>query len=180
MTLEEIFSKLVSHMVKGLMVHTQLAEYFAFLGLRGFQYEQEHHYIEETKSYRKIFDHYISQFNKLIDESKVDNPNLIPKNWYNVTRFDIDTVTKRKSIKNGFEEWKKWEIETKELYGSFCKEVSLNDDIPSRLFLEELIENVNREIIIINERIIELEDVEYDLVYINDLQKELEDEYYKN
>lgn len=180
MTLEEIFSKLVSHIVKGLMIHTQLAEYFAFLGLRGFQYEQEHHYIEESKSYRKIFEYYISQFNKLIDESKVDNPNLIPKNWYSVTRFDVDTVTKRKSIKNGFEEWKKWEIETKELYESFTREVSINNDIPSRLLLEELIEDVNHEIITINKRILELEDVEYDLVYINDLQKELEDEYYKN
>lgn len=177
MTLEEIFSQLVSHMVKGLMVHAQLAEYFAFLGLNGFQYEQEFHYIEESKSYRKIFDYYINQFNKLIDENRVDNPNLIPQSWYKTERFNVDNVTKRKSIKNGFEEWKRWEIETKQMYVNFYKEIINIDDITSKLLLEKLIENVNEEIREINNRIIELEDVEYDLIYINEIQKDLQNEY---
>lgn len=177
MTLEEIFSQLISHMIKGLMVHTQLAEYFAFLGLSGFHMEQEYHYIEESRSYRKIFTYYINQFNKLIDENKVDNPNLIPQNWYKVSRFSVDAVTKRKSIKNGFEEWKKWEIETKQLYEEFYKKVLDLDDISSKLIIEKLIEDVDEELHIINKRILELEDVEYDLIYINEIQKDLENMY---
>lgn len=177
MTSEDIFSQLISHMIKGLMVHTQLAEYFAFLGFNGFQYEQEHHYIEESKSYRKIFNYYINQFNKLINENKVDNPKLIPANWYNVNRFDVDAVTKRKGVKNGFEEWKKWEIETKQTYEIYYKEILEIDDISSRLIIEKLIEDVSEEIRTINKRILELEDIEYDLIYINEIQKDLEHRY---
>ena len=35
MTVEEIFSDLSKHMIEGLMAHSQLSDYFGFLGLEG-------------------------------------------------------------------------------------------------------------------------------------------------
>jgi hypothetical protein len=35
MTVEEIFNQMARHMVEGLMMHSQLTEYYNFLGLEG-------------------------------------------------------------------------------------------------------------------------------------------------
>lgn len=37
MTVDEIFSQIAGHMVEGLMTHAQLADYYNFLGLRGYE-----------------------------------------------------------------------------------------------------------------------------------------------
>ena len=35
MTVEEIYAELSAHMIKGIMMHEQLANYYDFLGLEG-------------------------------------------------------------------------------------------------------------------------------------------------
>ena len=37
MTVDEIFSKLSGHMIKGLMIHDQMSDYYDFLSLRGYK-----------------------------------------------------------------------------------------------------------------------------------------------
>ena len=51
MTVEQIFSEIINHMVKGLMVHEHLANYYDFLGLQGYRQCHEYHYKEESCSY---------------------------------------------------------------------------------------------------------------------------------
>ena len=45
MTREEIFTSLLNHMVKGLMVHDQMANYYDFLGLEEYKDCHEKHYL---------------------------------------------------------------------------------------------------------------------------------------
>ena len=52
MTSEEIFSHLSSHMIKGLMIHDQLASAYKFLNLCGYSKCHEYHYFEESRTYR--------------------------------------------------------------------------------------------------------------------------------
>ena len=116
MTVEEIFATISSHMVKGLMIHTQLADYYDFLGLCGYKRCHEYHALKETCSYRGINRYYINHYNKLVVEQPIENPEVIPQNWYQYTRQDVDANTKRNAVKNGLDKWVEWEQETKKLY----------------------------------------------------------------
>jgi hypothetical protein len=48
MAAEKIFIELNQHMLKGLMFHEELANYFSFLALEGYSYCHEYHYKEES------------------------------------------------------------------------------------------------------------------------------------
>ena len=54
MTVDEIFNKIAQHMVEGLMVHTQMSDYFNFLSLDGYHKCHEYHFLEESRNFRKI------------------------------------------------------------------------------------------------------------------------------
>ena len=54
MTVEEIFSKVSAHMIKGMMIHDQLASYYDFLNLHGFKRCHDYHYNKEAKAYRAL------------------------------------------------------------------------------------------------------------------------------
>lgn len=127
-SVEEIFSDITAHQIKGLMVHSQLADYYRFLGLNKYADCHEHHYKDESCMWRKISDYYIEHFNKLIVEKEIDNPNIIPKDWFSVTRQDVDSNTKRRAVESGLQEWVKWETATKKLYeNAFSELLSLGE-----------------------------------------------------
>ena len=64
MTINEIFSQLSQHMIKGLMMHTQLSDYFNFLGLKGYSQCHKYHYFEENNNYKQLCDYYLNHYNK--------------------------------------------------------------------------------------------------------------------
>ena len=146
MTIEEIYNKLASHMIQGMMIHEQLANYYDFLGLKGYKRCHEYHYMNESCMYRKLCRYYINHHNKLIEESEFDNPNIIPKSWYNYTRQDVDTNTKRNAVKQGLEKWVEWEKETKKLYENMYMELQNIGEIASAEFISCFVRDVDREL----------------------------------
>lgn len=170
MSIQEIFSQLSGHMIKGLMVHEQLANYYDFLGLNGFRIEHEHQYIEESSSYRSLCHFYVNHYNRLIEESRVENPKIIPDSWYRYSRFDVDSTTKRNGIENGFKEWKNWETETRQVYESLYCELFKMGEISASMFVQKLIEDVENELKRIDKEILELKATSYDMTYIMELQ----------
>ena len=50
MTIAEIYAKINEHMINGLMLHDQLANYYDFLGLEGYKRCHEYHYFKENIS----------------------------------------------------------------------------------------------------------------------------------
>lgn len=170
MSIEELFSQLSTRLLGGLMIHDQLSNYYLFLGLNGYSLEQESHYESESKSYRLVNKYYLKRYNKLIPETKIDSPRIIPSDWYKYNRFDVDNSTKRRAVENGFKEWKKWETETKSLYQDIYRELSDLNEISSADMVEELIKDVDEELELVDRRIIELKSADYDLVYILDQQ----------
>lgn len=79
MTLEEIFSELAAHMIKGLMIHDQMQSYYCFLSLKEYARCHKEQYREESEDYLRLKKHYFKYHNRLIKERSIDNPNLIPK-----------------------------------------------------------------------------------------------------
>ena len=146
MELEKIYSDIATHMVKGLMIHDNLANYYDFLGLKGYKRCHEYHYFKENMAYRSLCRYYINHHNKLIEEQEFDNPDVIPQSWYQYTRQDVDTSIKRNAVKNGLTMWVDWERDTKELYEKMYKELIEIDEIASAMKIKELICDVDDEL----------------------------------
>lgn len=101
MAIEDIYSRITQHMIRGMMIHEQLANYYDFLGLYGYSKCHEYHYLEETKSFRDVNKFFIKVFNKLIPELPVDSSSIIPPTWFQYTRQDVDNETKKRAVQNG-------------------------------------------------------------------------------
>jgi len=177
MTCEEIFKGLSEHMVKGLMIHEQLANYYDFLGLYGYRDCHEYHFIHESCMYRKLCRYYVNHYNKLIPEMEFEQVSEIPESWYNHIRQDVDSNTKRNAVKEGLRKWVEWETETKELYCNMYKEMLENGSVASAKFFERFIEDVDHELKKATKYWLNKEAVDYDMIVIIDEQEEKETKY---
>lgn len=146
MTVEDIFSQLVAHTVEGLMVHAQMAEYYDFLGLKGYAKCHTYHYFLENCNYRKMCEYYIGHYEKLPIDTAVGNPKIIPDSWYKYTRRDVDTSTRKTSIAAGIEKWVTWEKNTKKIYEQLYQELINLNEIAGAMELKKYIKDVNKEL----------------------------------
>lgn len=146
MTAEEIYSKIAGHMLKGIMTHEQLTNYYDFLGLQGYKRCHEYHYMAEIYSYRGLCRYFINHHNKLIPDEEIEAPEVIPENWYNYTRQDVDANTKKNAVKNGLVAWVEWERESKQLYEEMYKELMDIGEVASACKVKCLVLDVDKEL----------------------------------
>lgn len=177
MTVSEIFSALSAHFIKGLMIHDQLADYYDFLSLRGYKRCHEYHFKKESCSYRKLHRYYLNHYHKLIEEQRVDNPNVIPENWYKYLRTDVDPQTKKNAVKTGIAKWVEWERSTKSKLQEVYTDLYEQGEIATAMFIKEFIEDVDCELKYAERKYIDLMSVDYDLSFILEEQKRLHDKY---
>lgn len=78
MTVSEIFAKLNSHMIEGIMLHDQFASYYDFLNLVGYKRCHKYRALHEMKARRKTLEYYTSHFGKLAEDIKATDPKVIP------------------------------------------------------------------------------------------------------
>ena len=177
MTVAEIYSQIANHMIKGMMMHEQLANYYDFLGLSGYKRCHEYHYLAETCAYRGLCRYYINHHNKLIPYSDVENPDVIPSNWYNYTRQDVNSATKKNAVRTGLTTWVQWERDTKSLYEHMYKELIDIDEVASAMKIQELICDVDCELKKAERYWLNKEAVGYDIGHIIDEQRRIHDKY---
>lgn len=146
MTVEEIYSQIAAHMIKGMMFHEQMANYYDFLGLKGYKRCHEYHYLSETCAYRGLCRYFINHHDKLIPNTSFDDSQAIPDSWYNHVRQDVDANTKRNAIKTGLTKWVTWERETKKLYERMYKELMEIDEVASACKIKCLLKDVDCEL----------------------------------
>jgi hypothetical protein len=179
MTTEEIFEKLSGHMIVGMMVHEQFANYYCFLNLDGYAKCHEYHFLEETKSYRKMCRYYIDHYNKLISESRFENPDIIPSMWYKHEKCDADAATKIGAIKSGLRKWIEWETDTKKLYECLYKDLYEHGEISGALFVSELVRDVDDELAGATKELLDKEAICFDMAQIIDSQDSMRRKYKK-
>ena len=51
----------------------------------------------------------MNHYNMFAPFEDMNNPQAIPDSWYRYTRQEVDTGTKKSSVKAGVERWVKWE-----------------------------------------------------------------------
>ena len=170
MLTEEIFSQLVAHMKKGVLIHNQMTSLFGFLNLKKYKKRQEKQFYEENKNCRELQDYYLNRYQKLLPELPVENPTLIPQNWIKYTKSEVDTNTKRSTTKDLLKKWIEWETQTKEIFQKAYNDLFENGDIDATYKVGELIQDVENELQFARELKINLDATDYDIVYIMEQQ----------
>ena len=176
MTIDQIFSEVSAHMIEGLMIHSQLSDYFNFLGLKGYAKCHKYHFFEESCNYKKLNWYYLTHYNKLVEENPFKNPGIIPENWYQYTRQEVSIGTKKDALQEGFNKWIKWESETKELYENMYKQLITLGEIAGAKILEQYIIDVDNELAEAKQKHLELKAIGFDL---SDIIQEQDSEYKK-
>lgn len=171
MTVEEVYSKLASHMIEGIMIHDQLSVYYDFLQLKGYKRCHEYHYLCENVAYRGLNRYYTNHHNKMIEIGQVPNPEFIPTGWYKYTRMDVDPNTKRNAVKAGLEKWVDWERTTKDLYEKMYIELMNINEVASACKVKELVKDVDQELKVAERKLLDMKAVDFNLSDILNEQK---------
>ena len=179
MTVNEIFSQLSEHMIEGLMTHSQLSDYFGFIGLDGYQMCHKYHYFDENANYKKLGDYYLHHYNKIIMETPFKNPSIIPESWYQYTRHDVNSTTRKNAIQVAMEKWVNWEQETKKLYEQLYQELINLNEVAAAKEVCKYLKDVDDELAKAYQKQIELAAIDYNISDIIQEQEEYKKKYKK-
>ena len=179
MTKEEVFSLIAERMVEGLMVHSQMSDYFSFLGLEGYAECHKYHYFEENSNYRKISHYYLTHHNQIIKDRPFTNPNIIPADWYNYTRQNVDSAVRKAGVKAGFEKWVKWEKDSKSVYETYFQELLKLNEVAAAMELKKYIMDVDNELAGAEAELLTLFAIDYDMTHIVEEQNKVYKKYQK-
>lgn len=176
-TIEEIYAEINARMIAALMFHSQMADYFDFLGLRGYKRLHEYQYVSEGKERRELNRYYINHHNRMIPDRYEGAVQMIPEGWKNANRISVGKSTKQKAVEDGFNEYRQWESDTKALYEKYA--VTLRDDghIADALRVEMLVDDVDGELKCLERMLVDLISAGYDMVYIVESQNSIHDRY---
>lgn len=202
--LQQLYSELIDRMKQGVEMHEQLADYYGFLNLPGYQKCHEYQMLCELLKYREAKDAFMKEYNQLVPLNMMMNGisnmannnnsngmnnmnnngngnynynNVIPQNWYKYTRYDVDSGTKRTAVKDGFQKWITYEKETKQFLTNMAKRLEQADDRESARKLDYLIDHVQKEIETAEEKMMALENSGYDMNYILQQQEPMKAKY---
>lgn len=209
--LQTLYSELISRMKQGVEMHEQLADYYGFLNLPGYQKCHEYQMLCELLTYRKAKDMYMREYNQLVQPTYMINNtlsnmanngnnnnngnntpmssmanngknysnNVIPTNWYNYTRYDVDAGTKRSAVKDGFKKWLEYEKDTRQYLTQMAQRLEQMNEREAARKLDYLIEHVEKEISCAEDEMMNLESTGYDMNYILQQQNHLKQKYAK-
>ena len=177
MEINEIFRDISAHLIKGIMLHDQLADYYDFLNLHGYKRCHEYHAQCEMMAYRRLHRDFINHYNRLIEDQQVSSPDAIPASWYRYTRQDVDTNTKRQAVKSGIEKWVAWETETKAMYERMHSALMELGEVGAAKKICCCLMSTEKELKWAQRKHIDLVTADYDIGYILGQQDHLHDWY---
>ena len=179
MTIVDIFSQIAQRMVEGLMTHSQLADYFGFIGLEGYQKCHVYRYFDENNNYKKIADYYLKHYNKLLVDMPFNNPNVIPNDWFQYSRQQVNDTIRINALQAGIDKWINWEKGTKRFYEQHYQELLQLNEIAAAIELSKYIEDVDKELAEAEQEKIKLEAINYNISDVMLEQKEIYKQYNK-
>lgn len=175
----DVFNSIAKRQTTNVMKHLQLADMFDFLNLRGEKRQQEYHAFEEWAELRATHRYAINHLYRLIDDKGVEIPALIPASWFTATKKDVSNDNRRQYTKMAYEEWQKWETETKAFYEQCFKTLTDNAKIAEANKVNELIKDVDEELKYLSREFLELKTVDFALDFILLKQDEKHNYYEK-
>ena len=166
MPFEEICKLIAQRLLQGCMNHEQFANYYDFLGLEGYSIFHEYHFFEQMHGYREFITYYIDHQDKLVQDfspNSLSTFNIIPDNWYDYTRDDVDLNTRRNAVKSGLEKYIHWEKETKKFLEDMYTQTIQQGFIGISIQIKKYIKSVEEEIKHANKVYLEIKVTDYDM-----------------
>lgn len=175
----DVFAKVSDHLIDGMTMHGQMADYYNFLGLEGFKRLHEYHFICETISMRRIRHYFIDHCNRLLPVANTKHIDVIPVEWLNFTRQAVESETKPKAVETGMREWCKWGHETKEPYAKSAKDPYDAGEVAAARMIYELVRDVDDECKYADSLALKLNAADYGMQVIVPMRHELHEKYKK-
>ena len=182
MPFEEICKLIAQRLLQGCMNHEQFANYYQFLGLEGYKLFHEYHFFEQMFGYREFITYYIQHQDKLIPDYSSDSLTsftILPSNWYDYKREDMDVNTRRTAVKSGLEKYVIWEEETKKFLEDMYTQSVQQGYVSIAIQIKKYICSVEDEIEKAKQARLEIKATEYDLPTIVSKQQHLIKKYKK-
>lgn len=176
-TCDQIFMAIKERQIIALMFHDQSADLFDFLGLKGFKRMHEYQYLVESIEHRKLSRYYLNHHNKLLMDTPLDNPEVIPLEWGKYTRFEVTAQVRKQAIEKSFSDYYDWESETLELYSKYAKQLLDMGKVADFNQVNCLIKDVDMELKYLGRTILDLKSISYDLIQVESMQQGLHDHY---
>lgn len=174
---KEVYSIINARQVTALMFHDQMADYFDFLGLRGFKRLHEYQYLAESMEHRAIKRYYLNHHNALLPEDEIESIDIIPDDWYQYTRMDVTPAVRKQSIQSAMTDYRQWETETKALYERLAGYLISWNMIADFNKVNDLIKDVDTELKYLERLCIDLKAVDYDPSFVEILQDKYHEKY---
>lgn len=172
-TPEEIFAEINTRMTGALMFHSQMIDYFAFLGLDGYKQIHERQYTDESWERMEIKQYFIQRHGQILYDSFSGTVEAIPEAWGNAKSMSVGKGTKQKAVEDGFLMYHEWEDKTKEIYEHYAHALRADGHIIDALEVERLAASVADELDMIDRIMLDLVSTGYDMTYIVENQKDL-------
>lgn len=179
---QDIYKNIANKLLQGIMIHQELITYYDFLALQGYKTCQKYHYLEQVRRYEDFNSFYMEHANRLIPKhfnNDISSTSIIPDNWYEHTRYDVNPETKKNAIKNGFEKWLSWQENIKKFLEQTYLELINSTEISAALKIQEYICDVDEELKHIQKQYLKLEAINFDLSVIVEKQWYLKKKYEK-
>lgn len=173
----DVFEKIRARLLAGVMFHADMANYFAFLNLRGFEKMHEYHFLSEAAELRKVERYFIEHFNGLIPQSQPDKVAVIPDFMYSHTRSEMSADAKRRSVRDGMVKWIDWETGSRKLYKECYTELCNMGEISASIMARDLVCDVDEELRHANNLVLTLEGVSYYMGDISSMQDKLYEKF---
>lgn len=108
---KEIFKELANCKIKGMMFHSNMADFYAFLNCCKFKTLHNKRFIEESEELRELKDYYIMSYGRtlLTDDSHLEVENITPAEWDEANFTPAERI---KYIKYGVEVYEAYEQKT--------------------------------------------------------------------
>ena len=179
MTIDEVFTKLITHMSKGIQIHNLFSQAYDFLGLYGFSKCHEYHYLDEIQGQQCLLHYFSHHYHKLVTIETFTVSEIIPESWRKYTTMAVDSNTIRQAVKDLMEKWVQWERDTKLLYQQMYQELVAINEIAAAEKIKCYILDVTEELKHAEKKIIKLESLGYDINTIIKWQQPMYKKYKK-
>lgn len=116
--------------------------------------------------YREFITYYIDHQDKLVQDfspNSLSTFNIIPDNWYDYTREDVDINTRRNAVKSGLEKYIHWEKETKKFLEDMYTQATQQGFVGISIQIKKYIKSVEEEIKHANKVYLEIKATDYDM-----------------
>lgn len=177
MTVDEIFTAVAGRCLSGLMLHNDMADYYAFLSLHGYKQMHKYHARKEMKAFGMIKRYYMSHYGKLMPELRAEQPKIIPDAWRQYKSEDVDIATKRDAVRNAMMGWVTWERETKKQMQEAYTALMDAGEVAGAQQVLCLVCDVDHELKKAERKLLDLKSSDFDMVYILEQQKKCHEKY---